>query len=166
MNAEDALTYCGGSCATCARFAGFTAFRQAASLLLELSDAHGFQYWMPHEVRGFDYAQFREGLAFFGDPDSWLVCPEGCRGGGGGPPDCPRSCCIDHSVDICFDCPDLPCDRNQWSAKVLERAAEYQGLGRGEWLRRLADLGVQGYEAHTGKYYSVSVASSPPEVSA
>ena len=54
-------------------------------------------------------------------------------------------------------------DRRQWSPKVLDRAAEYQRLGRAEWLRQLAELGAQGYEAHTGKYYGVSVASGPPE---
>jgi hypothetical protein len=64
------MTYCGGSCATCARHAGTTAFRQAASLLAEVADAHGFYHWMPREVREFDYAEFRKGLAFFADPDS------------------------------------------------------------------------------------------------
>ena len=159
---EDAMTYCGGSCATCARFAGFAPFRQAAALLLELADAHGVQHWMSHEVRAFDYAQFRKGLAFFANPDSWLVCKAGCRGGGGGPPDCPRACCIEHGVDICFDCPDFACGRMRRSPMILERAAEYRRLGRTEWLRQLAAKGARGYEGHTGKHYRVSVASAPP----
>jgi len=45
---------------------------------------------MPLEVKEFDYAEFRKGLDFFSREDTWLVCREGCKGGGGGPPDCVR----------------------------------------------------------------------------
>ena len=84
MKPEDLITYCGGFCATCVRSANYTAFRDAASLLAELAYAHGFQHWMPDAAEEHSYAEFRKGLDFFADPNSWLVCKKGCRGGDGG----------------------------------------------------------------------------------
>ena len=70
MNAEDMISCCGGFCGTCARSANYTAFREAAALLAELIDSHGFNHWMPDTVTEFDYNEFRKGLEFFADPDS------------------------------------------------------------------------------------------------
>ncbi len=157
MTNENLMTYCGSHCGTCARSTGFTAFREAASLLAELTDAHGFHHWMPEAVKDFDYAEFRKGLTFFADPESWLVCRNGCRAGKGGPPSCVRECCREHGVDVCFDCPDFPCEKARAFDGIEDRTREYKQLGRKEWLRRLEEKASHGFEAHTGKYYQVKV---------
>ncbi len=36
---------------------------------------------MHHELKEFDHAEFRKGLAFFGSENTWLLCPECCRDG-------------------------------------------------------------------------------------
>jgi hypothetical protein len=66
---------------------------------------------MPGAVKEFDYTEFRKGLGFFADPDSWLVCRNACKGGNGGPPFCVRNCCEQHKVDICFECEEFPCEK-------------------------------------------------------
>ena len=158
MKQEDLLTYCGAYCGTCARCIDYTAFRQAASLLAELADAHGFQHWLAPAVTDFDYAHFRKGLAFFADADSWLVCKRGCRGGDNGPPFCPRECCQKRAVDVCSECAEFPCEGLK--PFIVERADEYRRVGRAEWLRRRAEEASQGFEAHTGKCYRVHVSGS------
>ena len=163
MEPEDLTTYCGGFCGTCARFLGYTAFRDAAALLAELADAHGFRYWLPEEVKEFSYAEFRKGLDFFADPDSWLVCKKGCRGGDGGPPFCVRDCCKEHGIDTCYDCSEFPCARTRAFSRIENSAKEYAELGRAEWLRRQVRSADDGFEAHTGKYYQVRTSAAPPD---
>ena len=162
MGALDLTTFCGGSCGTCARSPQHTAFREAAALLAEVVDAHGFSHWMPDVVKGFDYAEFRKGLDFFADRESWLVCTKGCRNGDGGPPFCVRECCREHGVDLCFDCADFPCEKTTAFADMASAAEEYRQLGRAEWLRRQSERASQGYEAHTRKYYQVRRSRSAP----
>lgn len=157
MEPERLITYCGVYGGCCARYIGYTAFREAARLLAEVADSHGFQFWMPGEVKEFDYAEFRKGLDFFGRDDTWLVCRECCRGGGVGPPDCVRDCCVEHGVDVCFDCEEYPCERVEGDEAMLERGEEYHRLGRDEWLRRAEEKAVRGYEHHTKKYYQIFV---------
>lgn len=163
MKPEDLMTYCGGFCGTCARSVSYTAFRDAAALLAELADAHGFQHWMPEAAKEFSYSEFRKGLEFFADPDSWLVCKRGCRAGDGGPPFCVRECCRQHNVDVCFDCGDFPCDKTRPFEGIEKRGEEYAELGRAEWLRRRANMARRGFEAHTGKYYHVKRSATPPD---
>lgn len=162
MKPEELMTYCGGYCGTCARSLEFNAFRGAASLLAELADAHGFQHWLPDAVNDFDYSEFRKGLDFFADPDSWLVCKKTCKGGDGGPPFCVRECCKQQNLDICFECSDFPCEKTKRFQGIEKRAEEYKQLGREEWLRRRAEKANQGFEAHTGKYYEVRISGAPP----
>ena len=155
MNSKDLMTYCGGYCGVCARFLGFTAFREAALLLGELADAHGFQHWMPKAVKEFDYAEFRKGLAFFGDPESWLICRKCCKGGDGRP-DCEiRNCCQERELDICFDCGEFPCGKVKENTRMIKRANEYKKLGKDEWLREQVKKANQGFELHTEKYYQI-----------
>ena len=161
MKPEDLITYCGHYGGQCARYCGYTAFRQAAAVLAEIADAHGFQHWMPGELKEFDYREFRKGLEFFRRDDTWLVCQVCCKGGGGGPPGCPRECCEEHGVDVCFECAEFPCDRTRDDAGMMARAEEYKRLGREEWLRRAAEKAEQGCELHTAKCYQVSVQGTP-----
>ncbi len=163
MKPEDLITYCGGFCGTCARCSQYTAFREAASVLAELTEGHGFHHWMPGAVKEFDYTEFRKGLIFFADPDSWLVCRNACKGGNGGPPFCVRNCCEQHKVDICFECEEFPCEKTKPFEGIVERAQEYRTLGRSEWLRRQVEKAHQGFEGHTRKYYRVSTSDTPPE---
>lgn len=163
MKPEELMTYCGSFCGTCARSSDFAAFRQAASLLAELADAHGFQHWLPQEVTDFNYPEFRKALDFFADSDSWLVCKEACRGGCGGPPFCVRECCKQRNLDTCFECNEFPCDKTKPFKRIEERAEEYRRLGRDEWLRRQAEKASDGFEAHTGKYYQVRTSAVPPQ---
>ena len=58
---------------------------------------------MPHEVKAFDYAEFRKALEFFRSENTWLACPECCRGGGGGPPD--RASIRCYFIDYVFNSP-------------------------------------------------------------
>jgi len=160
---QELMTYCGGFCGTCARSFAFTAFREAALLLAELTDAHGFHHWMPDAIKEFDYSQFRKGLDFFMDPGSWLICKNGCKGGDSGPPFCIRECCKQHNVNICFDCEEFPCEKTKPFKGIVERAQEYRTLGRAEWIRHQVEKAGQGFESHTGKYYRVSRSDTPPE---
>lgn len=162
MDPEDLITYCGVYGGSCARYAGYTAFREAARLIAELADSHGFRHWMPEEVKEFDYAEFRKGLGFFGRDDTWLVCQGCCKGGGSGPPDCVRDCCREHEVDVCFECDEFPCERTERDAAMLERADEYLKLGREEWLRRAEDRAMLGFENHTKKCYEVRIRACEP----
>ena len=86
MESDDLLTYCGIYGGSCARYEGYKAFRTAANIVAEIVDSHGFQYWMPQQVKEFNYTEFRKGLEFFRNENTWLVCPECCRGGGGAHP--------------------------------------------------------------------------------
>jgi len=163
MKPEDLMTYCGGFCGTCARSASYTAFRDAASLLAELADAHGFQYWMPDGIKEFDYTGFRKGLDFFANLDSWLVCKSGCRGSDSGPPFCVRDCCKQHNVDLCFECEEFPCEKTTPFEGIIERAQEYKILGRAGWLCHQVEKMNQGFENHTGKCYRVFRSYASPE---
>ena len=156
MKDEHLLTYCGVHGATCARWHGSTQFREFAESLGEIADGHGFQHWMPHAVKEFDYAQFRKGLEFFSRDDTWLVCRKCCRGGDG--PQCrTRDCCRARGVDVCFECGEFPCDTIGDHSAITERARRYRELGRAAWLREQAELASQGYEHHTGKCYQWNV---------
>jgi hypothetical protein len=157
MQPEDIVTCCGGYCGTCARWKGYTAFRQAASLVAELVDAHGFRHWMTEAPIGFDYAEFRKGLDFFASEDSWLVCRVPCKEGDAGPPFCVRQCCIEHDVDLCFECPEFPCDKAQADESLMQKASQYQALGRTRWLEQKVHAAQAGVEAHTGKAYRVTI---------
>ncbi len=165
MQPEDLITYCGGFCGMCARCSRYTAFRDAARLLAEVADGHGFQHWLPQETQAFDYTEFRKGLEFFADSDSWLVCSRGCRGGQGGPPWCVRECCRKQQVDLCFECVEFPCSKVKENEPMKARSEEFRKLGRCEWLQRQVERADQGFEAHTGKYYRVFISKSPGSAS-
>ena len=156
MNARDMIRCCGGFCGTCARSTSYTAFREAAAILAELTDAHGFHHWMPDAIKEFSYNEFRKALDFFADPDSWLVCNNACKGSKNGPPFCVRECCKQHNIDICFECHEFPCDKVEPFEGIGEEAEEYRKLGREKWLHRQVEKAAQGFESHTGKYYQVS----------
>jgi hypothetical protein len=163
MKAEDLITYCGLHGGCCARYRGYTVFREAAALMADIADAHGFQYWMVEAAREFDYGEFRKGLEFFRRDDAWVVCQTCCKGGSGGPPSCVRECCREHQVDVCFDCREFPCERVKADAGMMRRGEEYRKLGREEWLRQAAEAARQGRELHTGKYYKIVISDTPPD---
>jgi len=79
MKPEDLITCCGAYCGTCARWHEYAAMRDAAAVIAEIADGHGFHRWMPRDVRDFDYTEFRKGLEFFSSADTWLVCRQPCR---------------------------------------------------------------------------------------
>ena len=162
MDVRDLSTYCGAYCGTCARSSEYTAFREAAAVVAELADAHGFAHWLPGLIKGFDYAEFRKGLDFFASDDTWLVCHECCIGGEGYTECDIRKCCVERGVDICFECSDFPCPKSQRPG-MLERSKEYEQLGRAKWLEREIERADKGYELHLGKYVSIRVEDTPPE---
>jgi len=164
MKAEKLVTYCGGFCGTCARSPGYTAFRQAAALVGELVDAHGFRHWLPKTGIQFDFAEFRKGLDFFADPHSWLVCRSTCRGGSGGPPGCPRECCRKRGLEVCFECSEFPCAELKGNTRIADRARGYRKLGRQKWIRSQSSLAAAGFEGHTGKYYLVKIGKTARSV--
>jgi hypothetical protein len=131
--------------------------------LSEIADTHGFQYWMPGAVKDFDYTEFRKGLAFFSDAESWLICRGSCKDGDGRP-DCPmRNCCREREIDICFDCGDFPCDKVAQNEGMLKRAREYKKLDKDKWLQVQDKRAKQGLELHTGKYYRVQAGEKPSD---
>jgi len=77
MKPEDLITYCGGFCGTCARCSQYTAFREAASVLAELTEGHGFHHWMPGAVKEFGYTEFQKGLVFF-CKSRFVACLQEC----------------------------------------------------------------------------------------
>lgn len=163
MKEEHLITYCGVYGGSCARWCGYAPFRDLVVLLAEWVDAQGYQYWMPHETREFDYNEFRKGLEFFGKNDSWLVCQRCCRGGDGNP-DCEiRRCCRERGLEICFDCDEFPCARIGEDSGMIERAREYEAQGKSEWLRLQVERAKRGFELHTKKYYQVKATGNPPK---
>jgi len=163
MKPEDLIAYCSLNCGSCARYQGFTAFREAARLVAEVADSHGFQHWMPNAVKEFDYTEFRKGLGFFGREDTWLVC-QSCKAGGSGPPFCVRECCKEHKVDLCFECEEFPCDKivdSPLHAMMIEHSKKYKKLGRKRWLQQSVEKAAQEFEFHTKKYYQVRVKECP-----
>lgn len=155
MKSEDLITYCGVYGGTCARWCENTIFRDFASTFAEWVDAQGYQYWMPTEVKEFDYTEFRKALDFFSKKDTWLVCWKCCKGGDGRP-DCEiRNCCEERGLDLCFDCSEFPCDRVEGNAKMIERAKDYKKLGKDEWLRQQGKKAEKNFELHTEKYYLI-----------
>lgn len=155
MKPEDLVTYCGGYCGYCARWHEHAALVKLAAALAELADGHGFHYWMPQEIKSFSYEEFRRGLDFFSDENSWLVCRNSCRNGDGNPFCEVRKCCQEQSLDICFDCNEFPCGKVADNERALERAKEYKELSKEEWLRLQVEKARRGYEGHTRKCYQV-----------
>jgi hypothetical protein len=132
-------------------------------MVSEIADSHGFQYWMPGAVKDFDYTEFRKGLAFFSDAESWLVCRGSCKSGDGRP-DCPmRNCCREKKIDICFDCTEFPCEKTGRNEGMLIRAREYKKLGKDKWQQTQDKKAKQGLELHTGKSYRIRAEKNPPE---
>lgn len=163
MKPEDLVTYCGVYCGTCARWCEYTIFRKLAVIFAEWVDAQGYQYWMPTAVKEFNYAEFRRALDFFGKEDTWLVCQRGCKGGEGRP-DCEiRDCCKQRGLDLCFDCSEFPCNKVERNTRMIERAKEYNKLGKNAWLRQQVEKAKQGFELHTDKYYQIGAKEYPPK---
>jgi len=162
MKPEDLITYCGGYGGTCARWCEYTAFRDLAAVLAEWLDAQGYHHWMPSEVEEFDYGEFRKGLDFFGKEDTWLVCRKCCKGGDSNPNCEIRNCCKSHDVEVCFDCDEFPCEKVKDNTGMIERAREYDRLGKHEWLRQQVEKAKKGFEGHTEKYYQIWAEKHPP----
>ena len=161
MKRRDLLTYCGLYGGTCARWHEYTAFRELAATLAEWLDAQGYQYWMPTEVKEFDYTKFRKALDFFSKGDTWLVCTNCCKGDDGNPNCEIRKCCRESGLEVCFECGEFPCDVVKGDTKMMERAEEYKKLGKDEWLRQQVEKADQGFELHTEKYYQIWARAYP-----
>jgi hypothetical protein len=165
---KDLMTYCGGYCGECALYPGFTALREAALLMGELIDTHGLQNWIPQAMKPdaenkFDFTEFRQGLAFFSDPEPWFTCQKTCKRGGGYPECLMRKCCQERGLDICFDCKEFPCSKVRWNPGMIERAEEYKKLGKEEWLREQEKKTKRGFEHHTEKYYQIRAEKKSPD---
>lgn len=167
MDNKNLSTYCGGYCGECALFPEFTALRESAALLSELIGIHGLQNWiprawLPEAENRFDFAEFRKGLDFFSDPDSWFICRKCCKDGGGLPECLMRKCCQERGLDICFDCADFPCSKVEWNPNMIKRDTEYKKLGKDRWLREQEKKAKQGFELFADKYYRVWAGENPP----
>jgi hypothetical protein len=167
MDSEDLMTYCGGYCGQCALFPGFAALREAAALTAELIDVHGLQNWipqawLPEAENKFDFAEFRKGLAFFSDPESFFICRKCCQDGGGFSGCTMRKCCQERGLDVCFDCGDFPCNKMEWHPNMIKRAGEYKRLGKDAWMRQQEKKAKQGFELFTDKYYRIRAGENPP----
>jgi len=168
MNNKDSVNYCGSYCGECALSPEFTALRNAAIILDEIIVTHGLQSWvpdawLPEAENKFDFAEFRKGLAFFSNPESFFVCKITCKEGGGHPECIMRKCCQARGLDVCFDCDDFPCKKVEWNPGMIERGEEYKKLGKDEWLRQQEKEAKQGYEVYAGKYYRVWAGENPPD---
>ncbi len=153
MTDQDLVTYCGLYGGACARWCEYPYFRDLAKALLEWLDAQGYQHWMPGYAREFKYDEFRKGLAFFAADDSWIVCHECCRGGGGNPECAIRKCCREKGLDLCQDCSEFPCETARTFRWTVAAKEAMDRLGKEEWLRREVLKAREGFELHTGKYY-------------
>ena len=163
MKDENLITYCGGYGGSCARWCGYTQFRELVTLVAEWVDAQGYQHWMPQQTPEFNYNEFRKGLEFFSKNDSWLVCERCCSGGDGNPACEIRKCCKKHGLEVCFDCDEFPCVKTGKEPDMIERFRQYKTLGRIDWLRQQAEKARQGFEGHTQKYYQVKASKNPPK---
>lgn len=151
------VTYCGGYCGLCGRWKETATLVRLAKALAELADAHGYQHWMPEDVKEFNYTEFRKALGFFSDENSWLVCKRGCKGGDGNPFCEIRNCCKNLGLDLCFDCGKFPCDKVKDNPEMIKGATEYRKLGKDEWLTQMVQKAKQGWEGHTKKYYQICI---------
>lgn len=153
------VTYCGGFCGNCACYEGRVVARVAADLK-ELIAAAGYAEWVPvYEDIDFSFADFQKGLEFFSDGEKGPYCQHPCKEGGGAPCQI-RPCAREKGVEICFECPEFPCDKLAW---VLEghpdRLEDYGGfkeLGWQGWIGFYWARGQKGYATSTGKYYTVA----------
>jgi len=163
MQNESLIGYCGVYCGTCARWREYIEFRRIARLLAEWLDAQGYQHWLNDHTDEFDYDEFRRGLDFFSRDDCWVVCRVPCREGT--EYDCGfRICCRERGLELCFDCPDFPCDKFERKEVAEERAREYRELGKAAWLKRRAEQAARGFELHTGLYYRIRADEDPTAI--
>jgi len=160
MKPEDLVTSCGAYCGNCARWTQHPALRDAAAMIAEIVDGHGFHRWMPREVKEFNYAQFRKGLEFLRKSDTWLVCRKACRENPAMARCRFRVCCERRGITMCFECERFPCEKV--NKPMIERAKDYRRLGHKEWLRQLAEKAKQGFELHTHMCYEVSTGEFLP----
>ena len=130
---QDLVTYCGVYGGTCAYYIGHSALRETALLLYEITNAIGFQHWMPERVKDFDYNEFHKGLAFSSDPESRSFYTKCCKDSSGRP-DCPmRNCRRERGLDICFDCDEFPYDIVAGDPRMIRRGKECRETGKDEW---------------------------------
>jgi len=160
---EDLITYCGQYGGYCCGWWEHAIRVDLATALAELVDASGCHHWMPTEIQDFNYAEFRKGLDFF-RKDPRVICRRCCKGGDGYQGCEIRKCCEERGLDICFECDEFPCGKVKGYAGpgIMERAEEYQELGKDEWLRQQVAKARQGYELHTGKCYELRVSKHAP----
>jgi hypothetical protein len=70
MEARRIWSHIVGYTAGCSRWHEKASFFHLATILAELVVTHGFNRWMPIEVKEFNYAEFRKALDLFSKKDS------------------------------------------------------------------------------------------------
>lgn len=150
------VTYCGGFCGSCGNYRGRVVARVAADLK-ELIDAGNFAEWVPaYEDIDFSFGDFRQGLEFFSDEEEGPYCQHPCMEGGG--PRCQiRPCARVKGVEVCFQCPEFPCEKLTWVIEGhpdrLEDYERFKELGWEGWIHFYSARGEKGYASSTRKYY-------------
>jgi hypothetical protein len=153
------VTYCGGFCGSCGMYKGRVIAKVAADLK-ELIDTHDFAEWVPvYEDIDFSFDDFQRGLEFFSDEERGPYCQHPCKEGGGAPCQI-RPCAREKGFDVCFECPEFPCEKLAW---VIERHPErledherFKALGWQGWIDFYQARAEKGYARSTGKYYAVA----------
>lgn len=151
------VTYCGGFCGNCGTYRGRVVAKVAADFK-ELIDGHHFAEWVPvYEDIDFSFGDLQKGLEFFSDREKGPYCQHPCREGGG-PPCQIRPCAREKGVEVCFECPEFPCEKLAW---VVERHPDrpedqerFKELGWQGWIDFYKARGEKGYASSTGKYYT------------
>jgi hypothetical protein len=148
--------WCGAYCGICAGFKGRITSTVATDLK-ELIEGHSD--WVP-KFGGidFDYEEFKKGLEYYSKETSGCYCQVPCKEGGG----CPckmRGCAKERGVEVCFDCPEYPCEHigEFLKGKTPDRIMEYdryKELGMEGWVGMNAERGERGFCRGTDKYYT------------
>ena len=128
------LAPCGIDCERCVMFARGRVNGHASALVEALE---GFENMAPRLVDRIPalagYSSFSEILRLFASASC-----TGCRNGGSALPFCAaRTCFRDQGVDFCFQCPEYPCQRNDYPTNLVERWRDVND--------RMREVGVERY---------------------
>jgi hypothetical protein len=138
MDQLEFVAYCGLYCGLCAER---TRIPERAAALQQAMAEEGWPFWGPTFPDFVEFWRFLEQLGTNGG------CP-GCRAGGGNP-QCPiRICARERGVELCSQCPDLPCEHVEALAAryptLLADNRRLQALGLARWLEEQAERARRG----------------------
>jgi hypothetical protein len=138
MDQLELVAYCGLYCGLCAER---TRIPERAAALQRAMAEEGWPFWGPTMPDFIEFWRFLEQLGTGGG------CP-GCRAGGGYPECQIRICVRERGVELCGQCPDLPCSHVEALAAryptLLADNRRLQAVGLARWLEEQRERARRG----------------------